>query len=78
MLLVIFSVLGGVLLENFRAAMQLRSARETARKILEESEKEGEAQKREAILEAKEEALRIKNELEREIRERRKIGRAHV
>ncbi|NLZ43470.1 MAG: ribonuclease Y [Clostridia bacterium] len=71
LLLVIFSVLGGVLLENFRAAMQLRSARETARKILEESEKEGEAQKREAILEAKEEALRIKNELEREIRERR-------
>jgi len=51
--------------------MQLRSARETAKKILEESEKEGEAQKREAILEAKEEALRIKNELEREIRERR-------
>jgi ribonuclease Y len=70
-LVVIFSVLGGVLLENLRAAMQLRSARETARKILEESKKEGEAQKREAILEAKEEALRIKNELEREIRERR-------
>ena len=51
--------------------MQLRSAREAAKKILEESEKEGEDQKREAILEAKEEALRIKNELEREIRERR-------
>ena len=59
------------MLENFRAAMQLRSAKETAKKILEESEKEGEARKREAILEAKEEALRIKNELEREIRERR-------
>ena len=71
MTLIILSILGGVLLEKFRAAMQLRSAEETAKKILEESEKEGEARKREAILEAKEEALRIKNELEREIRERR-------
>ncbi len=71
MLLVIASVLGGVFLENVRAAMQLRSAKETAKKILEDSKKEGEAQKREAVLEAKEEALRIKNELEREIRERR-------
>jgi ribonuclease Y len=71
LLLVIASVLGGVFLENVRAAMQLRSAKETAKKILEDSKKEGEAQKREAVLEAKEEALRIKNELEREIRERR-------
>lgn len=69
--LVILSALGGALLEKLRATMQLRSAEETAKKILHEAEKEGEAQKREAILEAKEEALRIKNDLEREIRERR-------
>lgn len=51
--------------------MNLRSAEETAKMILQEAEREAEAKKREAILEAKEEALRIKNEGERELRERR-------
>ena len=46
--------------------MQLRSARETAREdIGRVVRRKARAQKREAILEAKEEALRIKNELER-------------
>lgn len=51
--------------------MNLRSAEETAKMILQEAEREAEAKKRESILEAKEEALRIKNDLDREIRERR-------
>lgn len=64
-------MLAGVFFEKIRAIMRLRSAEETARKMIQEAGKEAEAQKRETILEAKEEALRIKNELEREIRERR-------
>ena len=51
--------------------MSLRSAEETAKMILQEAEREAEAEKRESILEAKEEALRVKNDLEREIRDRR-------
>jgi ribonuclease Y len=50
---------------------KLQSAREYARKIIEEAKKEVESIKREALLEAKEEALKVKNELERENRERR-------
>lgn len=69
--IVLLSVLAGVFLEKIRAFIRLRSAEETARKIIQEAEKEAEAQKRETILEAKEEALRIKNDLERELRERR-------
>jgi len=62
---------GGIVIEKIRTAMNLRSAEETAKMILQEAEREAEAKKREAILEAKEEALRIKNEGERELRERR-------
>ena len=51
--------------------LKLQSAKEYAKKIIEEAKKEVESIKREALLEAKEEALKVKNELERENRERR-------
>lgn len=70
-LLILLGLAGGVVFEKLRTAMNLRSAEETAKMILQEAEREAEAKKRESILEAKEEALRIKNDLDREIRERR-------
>lgn len=51
--------------------LRIQSAREFAKKVIEDAQKEVESLKREALLEAKEEALKVKNELEREIRERR-------
>lgn len=51
--------------------LKVQSAREFAKKVIEDAQKEVESMKREALLEAKEEALKVKNELEREIRERR-------
>ncbi len=51
--------------------LQMQSAKDFAKKIIDEAQKEVESLKREALLEAKEEALKVKNELEREVRERR-------
>jgi ribonuclease Y len=51
--------------------LRMQSAKEAAKKILDDAGKEVESIKREALLEAKEEALKVKNELERETRERR-------
>ncbi|MCL6614859.1 MAG: Rnase Y domain-containing protein, partial [Firmicutes bacterium] len=65
---------GGVLayaIMRLVGVVELHSARERARELLEDARREVEAKRREALLEAKEEALRVKNELEREIRERR-------
>ncbi len=47
------------------------SAEEKARGIIDEALKQAETKKREALLEAKEESLKTKNELEREVRDRR-------
>ena len=47
------------------------NAEERAREIIDEAVKNAETKKREALLEAKEESLRTKNELDKEIRERR-------
>ncbi|MCR4781420.1 MAG: ribonuclease Y [Lachnospiraceae bacterium] len=46
-------------------------AEEKAREIIDEAVKEAESKKREALLEAKEENLRVKNDLDKEISERR-------
>ena len=71
---VLLLLAGGILtlaIIRLLGVMELHSARERARELLEEAKREVEAKKREALLEAKEEALRVKNELEKEIRERR-------
>ena len=65
---------GGVLgyaIMRLVGVVELHSARERARELLEDARREVEAKRREALLEAKEEALRVKNDLEKEIRERR-------
>lgn len=56
---------------KYIAEAKIVSAEEAARKILEQAEKEGEAKKREVILEAKEEIHKMRVEHEREYRERR-------
>ena len=61
----------GYLVRKFIAEAKITSAEEAAKRILLEAEKEGEAKKREALLEAKEEIHRLRAEQDRENRERR-------
>jgi len=64
-------VLAGYLLRKYLVEAKIASAEDAAKRILEEAQKEGEAKKREALLEAKEEIHLIRSEAERENRERR-------
>ena len=50
---------------------QIGSAEDKARSIIDDAVKTAEAKKREALLEVKEESIRTKNELDREMKERR-------
>ena len=50
---------------------KLGNAEEKARAIIDEAVKTAETKKREATLEAKEESIRVKNELDKEVKERR-------
>ncbi len=61
----------GFLLRRYVAEARIRSAEEAARRIIEDAAKEAEAKKREGIVEAKDEAFRLKKEADREIREQR-------
>ena len=54
-----------------QAEAQIGSAEEKSRKIIDDAIKAGEAKKREILLEAKEENIKLKNELDKEVRERR-------
>ncbi|HHW28094.1 MAG TPA: ribonuclease Y [Syntrophomonadaceae bacterium] len=67
----LLGVLFGYLLRKYIAEAKITSAEEAAKRILEEAEKETEARKREAILEAKEQIHIMRTEADREIRERR-------
>ena len=53
------------------ATAKIGSAEEKARGIIDEAVKTAETKKREAMLEAKEESIRVKNELDKEVKERR-------
>ena len=53
------------------AASTVGNAQEKAREIIDEALKTAETKKREALLEVKEESIRTKNELDKEIKERR-------
>ena len=72
--LVIAVPVSGLVAVNYRKKVveaKLGSADEKARQIIDDALKVAETNKREALLEAKEESLKTKNELERETRERR-------
>ena len=56
---------------------KIGNADEQAREIIDEAVKTAETKKREAMLEAKEESIRVKNDLDKEVKERRaEIGRS--
>ena len=63
--------LGGYLIRKRLAEAVIGSAEEEAKRILQEAEKDAEAMKREALLEAKEEIHKLRADQEREGRERR-------
>ncbi len=64
-------LLAGIAIRKKVAEKQIGSAEEQARRIVDEAVAQGEAKKKEALLEAKEEILRSRNENEREMKERR-------
>jgi ribonucrease Y len=61
----------GYLVRKNIAEGKVATAEETANRIVQEAEKTGEAKKKEALLEAKEEIHRLRTEMERENKERR-------
>ena len=72
--LVIAAVVTAVImnqLEQKKADSKIGSAEERARSIIDDAVKTAEAKKRESLLEVKEESIKTKNELDREIKERR-------
>ncbi len=62
---------GGYLLRKRAAESQIGSAEAEARRIVEEAEAKGESKKKEALLEAKEDIHRLRQELDRDIKDRR-------
>ena len=67
----IIAFAGGISYRKRIAEAQIGSAEEKSRRIIDDAIKNGEAKKREMLLEAKEENIRIKNEIDKEVRERR-------
>ena len=53
------------------ANAKIGNAEDRAREIIDEAVKTAETKKREAMLEAKEESIRVKNDLDKEVKERR-------
>ena len=67
----LIALVAGYLIRKYIAEAKINSAEESAKKILEEAEKKAESIKRESLVEAKEEILKLRNEAEKEQRERR-------
>ncbi|MCG0276062.1 MAG: ribonuclease Y [Thermosediminibacteraceae bacterium] len=61
----------GYFARKYIAEAKITSAEEAAKKILKEAEDKAESIKREAIVEAKEEILKLKNDFEKDLKERR-------
>jgi len=68
----IFFFFAGVQFRKRISESAIGSAEQEARRIVDDGIKIAETKKKEALLEAKEENLRLKNELDRELKERRK------
>jgi ribonuclease Y len=64
-------VLAGFLFRKYMAEAKISSAEEEAKRIIQEAEKISEGKKREALLEAKDEIFAMRNEAEKEIKNRR-------
>ena len=61
----------GYLVRKNVAESKIATAEETAIRIIQEAEQTGEAKRKEALMEAKEEINRMRSEMERENKERR-------
>lgn len=70
-ILIMIAFFSGIAYRKNIAEAQIGTAEDKSRKIIDDAIKTGEAKKREALLEAKEENIQIKNELDKEVRERR-------
>ena len=71
---VVFSIISSVITSLYRknvSEKKIGNAESKAREIIDEAIKTAESKKKEALLEAKEENLNTKNELDKEVRERR-------
>ncbi len=71
---VVTAVVTGLLVSNYHkktTAATIGNAQDKAREIIDEALKTAETKKRESLLEVKEESIRTKNELDKEIKERR-------
>ncbi|NTW06890.1 MAG: DUF3552 domain-containing protein, partial [Syntrophaceae bacterium] len=62
---------GGYILKQMSAAKKIRSSESLSARIIEEAKKESETIKKEAILQAKENLLKMKGDFDRETKERR-------
>lgn len=76
-LTIVFLVLGlaigaalGFLAQKFYAQMKLTSARESAKRILDEARREAETKKKEALLEVKDEIHNLRSQAEQDVRQR--------
>lgn len=67
----IIGIVVGYFIRRYIGEGKIKNAEELAKKITEDAVKDGEARKKELLLEAKEEIHRSRNDIEREIRERR-------
>ena len=70
--------LGGYQYRKQAGEKKIGRTEEYAKNLLEEAQRKADEKKKETILEAKEEVLRLKTELDRECRERREIARIAV
>ncbi len=66
-----FAALVGYIIRKTIAEAKITSAEQEAKRIIDDAEKAGEAKKREALLEAKEEVHKLRTDMERENKERR-------
>ena len=67
----VFGFAGGFLLRRMIAEKKIGSAEAEAKRILLDCEQKSEAMKKEKLLEAKEEILQKRNEMENDLKERR-------
>ena len=67
----VIGIIAGYFIRRYIGEGKIKNAEELAKKITEDSIKDGEARKKELLLEAKEEIHKSRNEIEKEIKERR-------
>jgi len=72
-LLAIVGLVIGYLLRVWQREKNLKTSRELAEKIVEDSKKEAEKSKRESVLEAKQEIFALRKEFDNDVRERRQV-----